>query len=114
MSVHAIIDRYAYYLNNIIKFLYSDTVNVIHKGVVLGSATFIKSLTNGKGKSYSFNQLYDTTNNTMYSNQFVGMYAEVALEGKTDNGADEDIELPEIPDGGTMNKTKFHQLEVSS
>ena len=50
----------------------------------------------------------------MYSNQFVSMYAEVALKGKTDHGADEDIELPVLPDCGTMNKTKFHQLEVSS
>lgn len=41
------------------------------------------------------------------------MYAEVALKRKTDHGADEDIELPAPSDCGTMNKTNFHQLEVS-
>ena len=41
------------------------------------------------------------------------MYAKVALKRKTDHGADEDIELPAPSDSGTVNKTNFHQLEVS-
>ena len=47
----------------------------------------------------------------MYSNQYAGMYA---LKGKTDHGADEDIEPPVPSDCGMVNKTNFHQLEVSS
>ena len=50
----------------------------------------------------------------MYSNQFAGMYTEVALKGKTGHGTDEDVELPVPSDCGTVNKTDFHQLEVSS
>ena len=52
MSVLATIDRYVYLNTNI---FYGDTVDVVHKGVyyiVLGSVTFIKTLTDGK--SYSF------------------------------------------------------------
>ena len=43
---------------------------------------FIKSLTKINGKSYTFNQLYDTTN--MHSNQFAGIYSEVVLKGFKD------------------------------
>ena len=51
MSVLATIDRYVYLNTN---FFCSDTVDVVHKGayIALGSATFIKTLTDGK--SYSF------------------------------------------------------------